>query len=433
MKRQALAIAGVATLAAPAALTAASKTSSVQSNARTTAAAGGTILSAVNYERQMAGIAALKEDTDLSRSCELHARYMSGNNTLTHTETTGNAFYTSEGAWGGAHSVLARNSAGFTGNPWHDAPFHEFQALHPWLRTTGVGVAGNYACLVTLGTRDGGSSDEVRLITVPGAGQYVAPAQVAHESPSVPGDEVGLPEGTTTGPHIYAYAVGPERFDKVTVQAATLTDTSTGAQVPVRWVDGSSSRSASYVQGGLILIPVQPLRENATYTVRIEAATFNDAGTRLLISRTSSFITGPDERGLTQQSDAGDLGTAASAGSSSKRKSSAAPVTLGDIGDARLSVSLRWSNTGVRARLHCEATEVRCDGPLRVLVKRKGGRLEKLRFVAGPGPLKVKLKPGRTVIRRLELTPRQVASGHKRGFAVRFGGITPVKLQAIGN
>jgi Cysteine-rich secretory protein family len=430
MRRRALAIAGAGAtaLAAPAALTAGSKTT-VHTNARTAASAGA-ILSAVNYERQMAGIDPLTEDAGLTRSCQLHARYMAANGTLTHLEDSGNGFFTQDGSWAGQHSVLARNSAGFTGNPWHDAPFHEFQALHPWLRTTGVAVAESYACMATLGTRDAPASDETRLVTVPGAGQFVAPAQIARESPFVPGDEVGLPQGTTTGPHIYAYAVGPTQYEQVTVQAVTLTATDNGAQVPVKWVDGSSPRSGRYLDGGAIVIPTEPLRENVTYTVRIEAATTNAAGSRFLISRTSSFMTGPDELGLVQPSDAAGLGAATSA--RAPKAASSTPVTVGDIGNARLTVSLRWNKTGVRARLHCEATSVRCDGKLRVLVKRKGNRLQKLRFVAGPGPLNLKLAPGRTITRRLEMDPRQRFSGHKRGFAVRFGGVAPVKLVAVG-
>jgi hypothetical protein len=430
MKRRAIALAGAATLAAPVAVTANSKTS-VQATARA-ASTAGSILSAVNYERQMAGFDPLKENADLSKSCQLHARYMAGNDLLTHNEQPGNAFYTADGAWAASHSVLARNSAGFYGNPWKDAPFHEFQALHPWLRTTGVGAAGTYACMVTLGERDAANPSDIKLLTVPGPGQFSPPAQIAREAPFVPGDEVGLPEGTKTGPHIYVYAVGPERFEKVYVQAATLTAADDGSQVPLRWVDAGSPRSGRYLEGGVILIPEAPLRENTTYTVRIEAATQNDQGSRLLISRTSSFITGPDELSIQgQPSDAGDLGSAASA-----RRPASAPasekVTVGEIGNARLTVSLRWNKTGVRARLTCEATNVRCDGPLRVLVKRKGNRLQKLRFVAGPGPLKLKLAPGRTIVRRIEMDPRQRFSGHKRGFAVRFGGVAPVKLQALG-
>lgn len=433
MRRRALVLAGAGAtvaLAAPQAMEAGSRTSTAKSSSRLAASSAGAILSAVNYERQMAGIPALTENADLSRSCQLHARYMSGNGLLSHVEDKANAFFTDEGSAAGSRAVLARNSAGFAGNPWHDAPFHEFQALHPWLRQTGVGVAGNYACMVTLGDRDAANPDDIRLITVPGAGQFVPPAQIARESPFVPGDEVGLPQGTKTGPHIYVYAVGPERFDRVTVQAATLTAADTGETVPLRWVDADSPRSGKYLDGGVILIPAEPLRENTTYTVRTEAATVNDAGTRLLISRTSSFSTGPDELGLIQQSEAGDMGNAASAGENKSKPN--VPVTVGQLGNARLTVSLKWNKTGVRARLHCEKTGIRCDGPLRVLVKRKGGKLQKLRFVAGPGPLKVKLAPGRSINRRLEMQPRQRFSGKKRGFAVRFGGVAPVKLVAFG-
>ncbi len=136
MRRNALTLAGAAALAA------------VPNAAH--AAGGGALLSAVNYDRQMAVSTPLTESASLSRSCSLHAKYMAATGSSPQ-EDPGNSLYTEDGAWAGQRSVLARNSAGFTTNPWRDAPLHQFQALHPWLQTTGVGVAGNYACMVTLG------------------------------------------------------------------------------------------------------------------------------------------------------------------------------------------------------------------------------------------------------------------------------------------
>ena len=73
---------------------------------------------------------------------------------------------------------------------------------------------------------------------------------------------------------------------------------------------------------------------------------------------------------------------------------------------------------------------VRCSGPLRVLVRKKGDKLGKLRFKARKGPLKVSLAPGRQIIRRVQLTKPQQHPGKKRGFSVRWGGGTPVRVTA---
>ncbi len=64
-----------------------------------------------------------------------------------------------------------------------------------------------------------------------------------------------------------------------------------------------------------------------------------------------------------------------------------------------------------------------------MLVKRKNG-VQKLRFVARPGALKLNLRPGRTITRRIDMTAAQRRSGERRGFSVRFSGAAPVKLRS---
>lgn len=407
MRRNALTLAGAAALAA------------VPNAAQ--AAGGGALLSAVNYDRQMAGIEPLTESASLSRSCSLHAKYMAGNGVLTHKEDPGNSLYTEDGAWAGQRSVLARNTAGFTANPWRDAPLHQFQALHPWLQTTGVGVAGNYACMVTLGNRDAPNPDDPRLVSVPGPGQYVPPAQIAREQPFTPGEDVGVKQGSISGPHLYLYAVGPNRQERVVIQNATLT-AANGVQAPLRWVDASSANSGPYLTGGAILIPPAPLLESTSYTLRVEAATSSTtSSSRLLISRTTILNTGPNELDPEQFAEAGTLGSAASA--------STGLVTASQRNRAGLRVSLRWTPHGLRARISCRAGGIRCQGKFRVLVKRKNG-VQKLRFVARPGALKLNLRPGRTITRRIDMTAAQRRSGERRGFSVRFSGAAPVKLRS---
>lgn len=393
------------------------------------------ILSAVNYEREMAGIKPLTARTDYANACNAHTGYMQRNNVLTHVQTPGLPLFSDAGSWAGSHAVLARSSAGFSGNPWRSAPFHEFQVLHPWLAETGISITGGYACMVTLGERDAPNPEAVSLVTVPGVAEFTRPAEVARESPFTPGDEVGLPQGTKTGPHIYVYAVGPERFQTVAVQAATLTSLDDGAQVPLKWVDGTSPRSGKFLDGGAIVIPAVPLREGTTYGLRVEASTVTASGTRLLISRTSSFVTGPDESGLVQAPEASDTVTASSTRepvtTKTTKKKKYAPTILGYEGQPKLAVSLRWSHNGLRARIECQSAVSRCEGPLRILVRRKGRKIQKLRFVARGGPLKVSLAPGKTINRRLKMTKRQVKSGKKRGFAIRWGAPAPERAKAL--
>lgn len=394
------------------------------------------ILGAVNYERQMAGIDSVTTNKSLEQGCVRHALYMNQNGILTHSEDSSKPGYTAEGAFAASKGVLARNTAGFSTNPWKYAPFHEFQVLHPWLQQTGIGVSGDYACMFTLGERAGGMVDDIKLMTAPGTGQYIRPAEVAREAPFTPGEEFGIPQGTKTGPHIYVYAVGPQRFPNVVIKSATLTATESGVEAPLRWVDANSSRSGRYLDGGAILIPTSPLKEGAVYGLRVEAETTSSSGQKILISRTTSFTTGPDESEIAESPETSDAAAASSRGSSGpsspSTRPSVKPTVLGSEGDAKLAVAVAWNKrrTGLRVRIRCESVAVRCSGPLRVLVRKKGDELGKLRFKARKGPLKVSLAPGRQIIRRVQLTKPQQHHGKKRGFSVRWGGGTPVRVTA---
>lgn len=422
MKRSLAAIAGAASLVA------------VPATADATPRA---ILSAVNMEREMAGLRPLTSRADWASACNAHTNYMNAGGILTHDQLASSPLFSPEGAWAGAHSVLARSSYGFSGNPWRSAPFHEFQVLHPWLAQTGISITGGYACMITLGERDAPNPPDTTLTTVPGTGQYIRPAEIASESPFTPGDEVGLPQGTKTGPHIYVYAQAPQRLNTIAVQSASLTAADDGSQIPVRWVDGTSEKSGRYLDGGAILIPVSPLKENTTYGLRVEAAATAPSGSRLLISRTTSFLTGPDESASVQDPIASDTVTAAStrgggpSQAPTKKLRRGAPAVIGGEGQPKLAVSLKWTSKGVKAKIHCQSSVSRCEGPLRILVNRKGRKIQKLRFKARGGPLKLKLAPGKKINRTVWMTKRQMASGRKRGFSIRWGAPLPEKARAL--
>lgn len=127
----------------------------------------GTILAAVNDERAGAGIDRLTARADWDAACAQHTAYMAANGLLTHTQVVGGTLFSATGAWAAAHAVLARDSAGFRGDPWLSAPLHRFQVLHPWLAQTGVDAAAGYACLVTGDGLDAPSPVTNRILTVP--------------------------------------------------------------------------------------------------------------------------------------------------------------------------------------------------------------------------------------------------------------------------
>ncbi|MDQ8046949.1 MAG: hypothetical protein REI11_20255, partial [Patulibacter sp.] len=202
-----------------------------------------------------------------------------------------------------------------------------------------------------------------------------------------------------------------------------------GSQTPVRWVDGSSPRSGKYLDGGAIIIPVRPLQQNTSYSLQVEAQTSPGPGETMKISRTSGFLTGPDEEGLYESPSTNDTVTASSSKPLTGKRTARA-VLLGDAGQPNLQITLSWKGDALKARIHCSSEVAKCSGPLRILVRRSGAKAQKLRFKARRGPLKVKLAAGRTINRTIIMTPKQLSSGHKHGFAIRWGGPAPVNARA---
>ncbi|HEU5324052.1 MAG TPA: hypothetical protein VFX28_24835, partial [Methylomirabilota bacterium] len=112
---------------------------------------------------------------------------------------------------------------------------------------------------------------------LPRAGATIYPQQAVYESPFVPGDLVGLPMGTVTGPHLVVMpfgqvsGLGPDQsYGPTRVVAASLAGPS--GLVEVRSVDqstvGPRGNLGAYLQGA-ILIPVTPLAPASTYRARV--------------------------------------------------------------------------------------------------------------------------------------------------------------------
>lgn len=203
---------------------------------------------------------------------------------LGHDEDPALPGYTELGARAGGSSVLSSSEFGADGrNPWENAPIHLMQLLSPALSVTGYAQG----CMWTWPGYQRPAPPAPLLYSYPGANVTKFPAsQSARESPFVPGDFVGLPQGVTTGPHLYVLAFG--------AGSGRLTGALTGpnGSVAVRTVDNSTSSSlgnlGAYLPPGGIIIPVAPLTPNTTYTAY---ASFTD-GARTL-SRIWSFGTAP--------------------------------------------------------------------------------------------------------------------------------------------
>jgi hypothetical protein len=213
------------------------------------------------------------EDPALSAGCQAHAHYAAlngGFDTFAHHEVETQPGYTPAGADAAEHSVLA-STGWLDPNPWISAPYHLQQILDPALTRTGYGEEHGFVCLQTLAAL-GRPIARQSIFTYPGSGTTGVPlSETAREADSasrlhVPGDAVGLPAGTTTGPYIMVYGRGfVSRVGHAQIQAASLT----GPRGPV---------DVALTEDGFV-IPRQPLAPQTTYTAAVTVRFFGDACT----------------------------------------------------------------------------------------------------------------------------------------------------------
>ncbi len=92
-------------------------------------------------------------------------------------------------------------------------------------------------------------------------------AQTASEDPFVPGDFVGLPQGTRTGPNMLVFADGPWSSAEARIESASLTGPD--GPVKVRWVDNTTEQIGPYLPTAGVVIPVRPLAPSSVYTASV--------------------------------------------------------------------------------------------------------------------------------------------------------------------
>jgi hypothetical protein len=219
----------------------------------------------LNAQRAAHGIpAGIGENPDWSRKCALHNAYQRANGVLEHEEDPRRPGYTEDGNWAGTNSVLSHGGwSREGGNPFENAPIHLMQLLAPALEE--MGVDGGCATTWPGYTR---RATAPALYSYPGDGGKDVPyEQVARELPFVPGDFVGLPQGTRTGPHLYVLSHSDAAADP-TLQSAALTGPE-GA-VELRYVTSETPKVGGYLPPGAILIPVKSLRPATSYRARVE-------------------------------------------------------------------------------------------------------------------------------------------------------------------
>jgi hypothetical protein len=230
------------------------------------------IIQRLSQQREANGIpGGLVERPEWSAACAKHNYYGAQTGELRHSEDPSSPYYSAEGNWAGENSVLASGSSWSLGNPWEDAPIHLIQLLAPQLSEIGAAENDNHNCATTWPGYLRPEPTGLTAYSYPGNGvSGVVPTERAFESPSVPGDQVGLPQGTATGRYLLAYLAGidPSDAPDVTV-TATLSD-SNGA-LDLRVVDSTNEEIGGYMpQPSAFLIPAQPLKPLSAYQADVK-------------------------------------------------------------------------------------------------------------------------------------------------------------------
>jgi hypothetical protein len=246
------------------------------------------VIASLNDMRARNGIPGnIVENAMWSRRCALHNAYELENDTLGHEEDPGKPGYSEGGSWAGANSVLAVGAPPV--DVFTSAPLHMVQLLSPELRQVGIAMTGSYTCITTFpgysATMYRGRRE--RVYTFPGDGATAVPrTETSNELPFTPGQFVGIPAGSTTGPALFAYAEGSWSGWNTSVAAVSLTGPN-GA-VAAKSIDRLTPVVGEYLPpGAAVVIPVLPLSPLAPYTAVITLR--DDAGHT--VTRSWSFTT----------------------------------------------------------------------------------------------------------------------------------------------
>ncbi len=316
----------------------------------------------LNAQRAPHGLPAdITENPAMSDGCKKHMDWLATNNIfLQHPETEGTPGYTKEGDLAGRSSVLVKPGDAFSStgvNAFETAPIHLMQMLSPFIVQSGA----DRGCLNTLG-EPRRTFPAAATFSYPGEGATVPTTAPSYEDPFVPAAAVGLnaagdvTRSTGTGPHLYFFYSGtntfaPEWFSRGGITAATLTGPA--GPIEIRTVDNNSGTITGkeafgalgqYLAPGGIVIPVQPLPDNSTFTASVTFQPKEGAA----VTRTWSFKTGKGSGGGSGGSGSGGSGGTGGTGGTGTPGGESAPATAPKVTGVKLkSRSVSFTSAAV--------------------------------------------------------------------------------------
>lgn len=239
------------------------------------AVSDGVAIGHLNVQRKTHKIPArISVIPSLSDGCAKHNNYMNQNDVLTHFENPGDPGFTPEGRQAGLTSVLARGAAPWSSpraNPWEAGPIHLSQLLAPDLLVSGYNESFGFSCATTLAAPRRTNTKKIRVFTYPGPGSRLFyRGERAAEGPYTPGELIGIPQRTLTGPYILVLLDGPNRsaIDAAKIRKAILRK-STGRKVGVRKIGSAHAKLTPFMPPGGFVIPKKPLKAGALYRITV--------------------------------------------------------------------------------------------------------------------------------------------------------------------
>lgn len=179
------------------------------------------------------------------------------------------------------HVASAGPPPSATSSPWDDAPAHQWWIYRP--EATQAGYTESSPGQYPICMRFGGFQDRggYFLYTSPTGRRNVPVSVSAREIPATPGEHVGIPQGTETGPNLIFYGPGLGRASDPSLTTASLTGPEGAVEVRLAPLDRGYPPT--------VVIPVRPLRPGATYQV---SATWTTG-----YVQTDAFTTAADSSG----------------------------------------------------------------------------------------------------------------------------------------
>jgi IPT/TIG domain/Cysteine-rich secretory protein family len=238
-------------------------------------AASTSWLDRLNEWRISTGLPTLTENTTWSQGDHDHAVYMVKNDLVTHYETPGTPYYTTDGDTAAQDSNIQVSSTTATTDAdaidwWMGAPFHALGMMDPRLTTSGFGSYRE----VKSGWDEGAAVDVLRGNSFAGGSYpvYFPGNGTTEPLTSYSGYESPDPLSACSG---YAMPVGLPVFVQVggnvatTVGAHSLTANGTALANCVIDSNNTTLGAGLKERGAVVLVPRQPLQSDVTYTVNL--------------------------------------------------------------------------------------------------------------------------------------------------------------------